>query len=77
MIRRLVARLADRGWWQLARLLACLTGPPTNRAHLLLNPSPSDDCNYYVHHSKIVAADCTSDGHYLCQGCARRAPYDP
>ena len=45
------------------------SAPPTitNRAQLLREPTPADDCD--VFEPGTPAGDCLTDGHYLCVEC--------
>ena len=72
IIRTAASWLFRRGWIRSARLVAAVAPPPTNRAHLLIDPSPGDDCDAFTQDATI--SDCETDGHYLCGECARRNP---
>jgi hypothetical protein len=43
---------------------------PTDRAHLLRDPRPGDDCDAWTR-ADYVERDCRGDGHYLCGTCRR------
>ena len=73
--RAMAARLFRLGWVRAARLVSRLAPPPTDRAHLLIDPGPGDECAAFTT-SALVISECWTDGHYLCDYCARRAPGD-
>lgn len=59
----------------MARALSALGPPPTDRAHLLLDPREGDACDAFS--SEVLRSLCDGDGHYLCASCARFAPSSP
>ena len=70
--RHLAASLFRSGRPTLARAVAALAGPPTDRAHLLLDPRDHDACDTFT--TGVVLRDCATDGHYLCEDCTRIDP---
>jgi hypothetical protein len=75
MIRRLGAWLFHRRWYRSARFVSRFYPEPTDRAHLLIAPTPEDGCEVWTP-VYDGPADCMTDGHYLCRSCSRRDP-DP
>lgn len=71
-LRWLAAFLARRRWWFMSTMVASFAGPPTDRAHLLLDPQEGDACEFFSA-QKTYPQDCQTDGHYLCCECGRRA----
>lgn len=73
MMRRLATLLYHLGWPRLARLVAGLAPPPTDRAHLLMAPEKGDACDAWTPtYPDDGPPNCRTDGHYLCEGCGRR-----
>lgn len=73
------ARYADReGWeWSHTYLTKIIAGPgPEGRAVLdsILRGNEHPDGCFVAELPPGESADCKSDGHYSCCGCARREP---
>jgi hypothetical protein len=64
-------------WARVSEAALSARSAPANRADLLSNPQPGDECDAFEAHGAQWAAssaDCQGDGHYLCSKCARLDP---